>query len=260
MKDLVERCDGSFIFASTLVTFIGAIPGRPHENLRTALRSHTGLDFLYRDVLNAAPLQDDVRLLIGLIAILYEPLPLQSLSNLTAIPEDQVTDALMGIQSIVAIPESDNDPVRIIHTSLRDFLVNQTRSQSWWINPAAQHRALVEQGLTHMMRSSDNFIWKEKSLLYASRNWIQHLGESLELFNDMLHQMIDNFQNRAFYSWVNTLASSGIGPQGSISKTWEVVLTNTNTGILIQSLINNARMELKNFRIVYYNFTKTAII
>jgi hypothetical protein len=264
MKDLLERCDGSFIFASTIAAFIGAIPGRPHENLRTALKSHVGLDSLYVDVLDAAPLRDDVHSLIGLIAVLYEPLPLSALSNLTGIPEDQAIDALMGIQSIIAIPESDDDPVRIIHTSLRDFLVNQNRSQLWWINPAARHRALMERGLTQMTQGSVHFIWKEKSLRYASRNWIRHLGESLELFDDVLHQSIDYFQGRAFFSWVNTLVSSGIVPQGSILKTWEIVLTvtNTNTRIQMQSLVNNAKMEvsLSALSTVKYYFNPTTLM
>jgi hypothetical protein len=243
MEDLLERCDGSFIFASTLVAFIGAIPGLPHENLRAALKSHNGLDFLYRNVLNAAPLQDDVRLLIGVIAILYKPLPLPSLAALAAIPKDQAILALMGIQSIVTIPESDNNPIQIIHTSLRDFLVDESRSQSWWINPAAQHRALVKHGLTNMTQDSNNFIWKEMSLRYTSLNWIRHLGDSLKLFDNALHQIIIDFQVTSFYSWVNTLASCGIAPLGEISKMWDIVLMNQNEGMLMQSLIYNARVS-----------------
>ena len=88
VTSLVAKSSGSFIYASTLLKFIGdkrAI--LPHQQLEIVLNTENGpeltdLDQLYRQVLFGGSTPGDLRLVLGAILLLRTPLNLRALGCL----------------------------------------------------------------------------------------------------------------------------------------------------------------------------------
>src|SRR5271170_5101857 len=67
LGELVKKTSGSFIFASTLVSFVDGGGDLPQVKLQNALSTHTGLDPLYAQVLSDAERGKDFGTVIGTI-------------------------------------------------------------------------------------------------------------------------------------------------------------------------------------------------
>ncbi|EGO00454.1 hypothetical protein SERLA73DRAFT_73168 [Serpula lacrymans var. lacrymans S7.3] len=98
-----------------------------HLQLLDALKAH-GLDLLYKQVfskalsLKVAPgIVVDLMWAMGILLHLEEPLSIRELALLMDVPTQNLVRSFLGIQSILLIPEANNNPVHLVHTLLRDF-------------------------------------------------------------------------------------------------------------------------------------------
>ncbi|KAJ2930991.1 hypothetical protein H1R20_g6131, partial [Candolleomyces eurysporus] len=147
---LVEHIGGSFIFASAVFKFImgwklgGADgPGTPMDRLPLALKMNPGLDGLYAQTLARSehlPYFSDI---ISTIALLESPLPTSGIAELLGIRTYEVVNVLVNLQAIVQVPGTDNMPVTLCHTSLRDFLTTQSRSHRFFAHPSLHVRLFL---------------------------------------------------------------------------------------------------------------------
>ena len=112
------------------------------------------------------------------------------------------------------VPEDDEQPVRLLHTSLRDFLTTQARSQHLFINPVTCHLSMATDCLSAMTAHHGDIIYKIKILTYAARNWCYHLlstvkeregGVDLLSKDDAFMNALIGFVSGSFDSWMNTI-------------------------------------------------------
>lgn len=62
--------------------------------------------------------------IVGTIIHLAEPLSRSSLASLLNIDGQQIEGQLSCLHSVLSVPSSADSPIRMLHLSFRDFLVN----------------------------------------------------------------------------------------------------------------------------------------
>ncbi|KAJ2925210.1 hypothetical protein H1R20_g11891, partial [Candolleomyces eurysporus] len=141
LNKLIDYCDGSFIIGSTLVKFILGAPGdndprTPMERLPLALEISHGLDEVYLQILSRSRNLPHFHLIISTLAAIQEPLSVSGLSALLYVSTYEVVRVLVNLQAIIQVPGKDDDLVTLFHTSLRDFLIDESRSGEFHVPPS----------------------------------------------------------------------------------------------------------------------------
>jgi hypothetical protein len=177
MGQLVDYCDGSFIFGSTTARFIlrGAgnrDPRTPMERLPLALKINPGLDGVYIEVLSRAQHFPHFHMIISTVALVQTPISIAAIAALLGLSTYEVIRVLVVLQAILQVPGRDDVPVSLFHTSLRDFLTDESRSGVFYSAPS--HHTY----LTH--RSIDLLFGPNPSAngecgKYAMVYWCYHL-------------------------------------------------------------------------------------
>ncbi|KAJ2931490.1 hypothetical protein H1R20_g5636, partial [Candolleomyces eurysporus] len=131
---LVAHISGSFIFAWAVFKFIMGLntdsnhPTTPMDRLPLALEMNPGLDGLYAQTLARSEHLPHFPDIISTIALLETPLPTAGIAELLGIKTYEVVNVLVHMQAIIQVPGTDDLPVTLCHTSLRDFLTTPSRS------------------------------------------------------------------------------------------------------------------------------------
>jgi NACHT domain len=214
LDELVRKTAGSFIFAFTLANFVNDGSDLPHRKLEAALQSHAGLDPLYTQVLHTAPRSPHFLRIFEAIMVVTEHVSVVELAYLFDIETGDVVHTLLGVQSILVVPEDDESPIRPFHTSLRDFLTTRARSNEFFINPPIRHILITFDCLAIMVIHSDDDFSENKGLNFACRSWSHHLlcaiqeegGDNFlfSQYSTFMEKLID-FVSRAFDLWVNSI-------------------------------------------------------
>ncbi|KAJ2914126.1 hypothetical protein MD484_g6279, partial [Candolleomyces efflorescens] len=140
-RSLVYHIGGSFIFASAVFKFIiGSNAPRdrsmtPMDRLPLALKMNPGLDGLYAQTLERSENIPHFSKVISTIALLEAPLPTSGIAEVLGIRTYEVVNVLVELQAIIQVPGTDDIPVTLCHTSLRDFLTTESRSGRFFTNP-----------------------------------------------------------------------------------------------------------------------------
>ena len=172
---LVSRAHGLFIYASTVCSFIeeGGENWPPHELLRLALGDNSSsksqqpsggtatthrppteeLDQIYRQILNHSfkTVKDErdkhqlfriFRQVVGAIVILFEPLSTTALAKLFEVEKEIVSRRIRHLRSILDVQENQESPIRLLHPSFRDFLLDKQRcpDSHFWVNQQGSSR------------------------------------------------------------------------------------------------------------------------
>ena len=112
------------------------------------------------------------------------------------------------------VPEDDEQPVRLFHTSLRDFLTTKARSEPLFMNPPICHLSTAGDCLAVMTAHNGDDIYEGGGLKFAAINWCDHIlsainedgGANHLLFqNHAIMNKLTNFVSRSFDSWVNSI-------------------------------------------------------
>ncbi|KAF7975486.1 hypothetical protein HWV62_9399 [Athelia sp. TMB] len=208
---LVEKSSGLFIFAATLVNFVTDGRAPPNRKLERVLRMHAGLDPLYDQVLRDAIKDKDeipcFRRVLTTLMLLYKQPSVEILAALLELSAQDVLHALLAIQSIIRIPSDDNAPVQLNHTSLRDFLVDESRSKDLFIDPLAAHATLASACVKILQRNFkvDTFP-RDAGTKYAATNWYRHLGDSCnpcKASPELLGVLRDFLISNVIEYWIN---------------------------------------------------------
>jgi hypothetical protein len=214
LEALVKKCEGSFIFAVTLFKFINDGTDFPHRKMEAALSMANGLDHLYAQVLSSASRDRHFERVVGAIMVLTRPLAITSLGQLLLLGTDEILGPLLGMQSILTIPGDDDRPIRLLHTSLRDFLTTESRSEAYFINPPVHHLTIAMDCLRVMTAHAETGIFRSKMQQYACVHWDSHLEQGLgsgngsvlnsNSVNDLLRCLVDFLNSQGCNSWINT--------------------------------------------------------
>ncbi|KZP27506.1 hypothetical protein FIBSPDRAFT_928039 [Athelia psychrophila] len=242
---------GLFIYAATSIKFIQDPNYADPQGQLTRILSNTSLpsgehahhlDLLYLQVLTSAhpnisePLADRLRIIIGTIVFLQDPLSLHSIEQLLSMENPKrfhdisVRQTLMRLHSIILVPSDDKRVVRALHPSLFDFITNPDRCMSpqFLVDPAKQHTVLLIACLRKMKSLGRNiceisdgsalnsevvdllpriakFIPPE--LQYACRHWVAHCIHAIH--SDEVSKLLDEFCKEHLLFWIEACSLLG---------------------------------------------------
>ncbi|RXW14715.1 hypothetical protein EST38_g11140 [Candolleomyces aberdarensis] len=188
-RQLVKHIGGSFIFASAVFKFIMAMhteandPPTPMDRLPLALEMNPGLDGLYKQTLARSQHLPRFSNIISTIALLSAPLSTSAIAELLGIHVYEVVNVLVNLQAIIQVPGTDDIPVTLCHTSLRDFLTTQSRSGDFFAHPCHHVRLVLcslECELKYLRQDPELFVRFDKQIPaiadYAYRYLHNHLN------------------------------------------------------------------------------------
>ncbi|KAH6900410.1 vegetative incompatibility protein HET-E-1 [Thelonectria olida] len=252
LQILVAMAVPLFLFAATVCRFVGdRKAGSPHQRLRLVLGYQTKsqsskLDTLYLPILSQqvaelssserAKVIDNFRDIVGAIVTLAQPLPIPPLADLIDVAEEDIHTRLDLLHSVLSVPRTDDTPVRLLHISFRDFLLDSERQGSeFWIDEKETHKRLALNCIRIMKRDlhrdmcnvikpgtyrtsiSAQIISSSLSpaVQYACLFWVYHLDQAKVTVDD--GGEIYGFLSRYFLYWIEAL--SLLGRMGECIKT-----------------------------------------
>jgi hypothetical protein len=267
IQRLVQRADGLFIYAATVCRYINGDGQWSQQNLLDIVLPDAGsaqspewahdipsksptweLDEIYTQILqrSLSEVQDGrdkdrllqmLKLVVGSFALLAEPLPSATLANLLQIRPETVNLRVRYLHSVLNIPQSQNHPVRLLHPSFRDFLLNKDRCSdpNFWVDEKQAHRTLADNCIRLLSNSLKREICGQEApgtlvanvessrieqclppeVRYACLYWIQHLQKSgAELYdNDQIYQ----FLQAHLLHWLEALGWIGKTSEGILA-------------------------------------------
>lgn len=240
---LVKKSNGLFIHAATVCRFIeagGQVAGSRLSLLvaagSTPTKPEKELDAMYTTVLTQPlPMQlepDEVarvqalfRRIVGSIVVLSDVMTPANLAVMLEEPKDNILSTLHRLHSVLDVPEEGTRPIRLLHPSFRDFLLDPARclTNAFLIDTKTTHFHLfscclrlmknhLRQNMCNIERPGtlariipkatvDTFI--PLPVQYACRYWIHHLQQSDVDPNDS-SDILDFFHTRFLY-WLGLL-------------------------------------------------------
>ncbi|KAJ5194740.1 NACHT and WD40 domain protein [Penicillium cinerascens] len=148
------------------------------------------------DELEQQQLLHEFQEIVGVIILLAAPLSINALSLFIGIRADQISNRLDSFRSVLSVPTNQDLPIRILHLSFRNFLV-QTNSK-FLVDERSKHKDIAKLCLKTMRRHLQRNICNLKStcthradidpqhlrqylppeLEYSCRYWAHHLENS----------------------------------------------------------------------------------
>lgn len=161
MRTLVTMAIPLFIFAATVCRFVADRRcGSPDEQLKDVLRFQTRsqesqLDATYLPILNklivglSTRKREEVlgrfRKVIGSIVVLASPLSTSALGQILDVRKATIDEQLDMLHSVLSVPSSIESPVRLLHLSFRDFLLDSEKQGTnlFWIDKKQAHHQMA---------------------------------------------------------------------------------------------------------------------
>ncbi|KAF9221163.1 WD40 repeat-like protein [Gyrodon lividus] len=162
IQTIVQKSAGLFIFATTVVGFVGDKHSSPASRLQSVLQGgasaasssvYSDLDTLYFDALRTIPDAYRTRLVLGFVVFAFSPLSTRGLNTLLGKFQIDASFVIKSLCSVLVTSDTENDgAVRIYHTSFRDFLTTSHRSRQYFADAITYHRIIAQACLEAMIR------------------------------------------------------------------------------------------------------------
>jgi hypothetical protein len=267
IKRLVQQADGLFIYAATVCRFIkGDGQWLPQDLLDVVLpdagsgkcleweldvpsKSPTWeLDEIYTQILQRSvhKIQDGpdkhqllqrFKQVIGSFAILAEPVPASTLAKLLQVRPEEVDLRARHLHSVLNIPRNPNRPIRLLHPSFRDFLLDEQRCHDrlFWVDEKQAHQTIANRCIRLMsgslkqdicglrspgvlatnMKSSQLDQWLPLEVRYACLYWVQHIQRSGAQLRD--NNEVYQFLRGHLLHWLEALSWMGKTSEGILA-------------------------------------------
>ena len=248
---LCKKAGGLFIYAATVVKFVASEWHLPTERLDLIiLRSQgvaheEGIDLLYTQILDLAfhganpgeqELYSRFRNVVGAVLLVFRPLSRKTLSNLLAHcgTPSHISTTLRFFHSLLNVPDSEDESIRVFHKSFPDFLTDRARckDERFFIDPSVHHENILFSCLDLMKKHlkknicnlDDYAVLSEvedlsarreafigSALEYACRFWTSHLSN---IPGDgpgakRVQEAIDEFFAQRLLRWIEVLSILG---------------------------------------------------
>jgi hypothetical protein len=166
---IVHHSQHLFQWASTACRFIqgeGAIGVGPSKRMKMLLEHSKDaiypLDTLYQTILGQlfmlSQARQSFRDVMAIILALQEPLSLMSLSALLGFDEDfDIREIVKPMGSLLDGVHDEEKPIRPLHSSFRDFLLDEARSSSFHIVIGTHHSLRLGKALVGCMQNMLRF-------------------------------------------------------------------------------------------------------
>lgn len=191
---LVELSHGLFIWIATALLFIMDLSFSDPEGQLQALidnqpdseASGTILDSLYLQIIDAASSRVSATLIgrlhsiLGTISLAQEPLSVTALSELLGFPKSVTRNSLIGLRSVLSIPDDPDAPIRVIHPTFSEFLTASfpPKPAAFTIEPVEHHLTIFARTLEVMCQLKRNIAGLTSSTLFKDE--IHDLPETLK--------------------------------------------------------------------------------
>ena len=250
---LREKAAGFFLYASTVVKFVDSehhdlttrlslLTSLPHQQ-STAQEGRSGVDQFYTNILQHAfrDVHTDehrrylhFQAVVGTILLAFNPLSLRGLSELLGHSTHDICSTIHPLHSLILVPDSTEDPIRIFHRSLPDLLTDPHRctDKHFFVEPAVHHTEiflaclrLMEGRLKKNICNLDDHttlggvrdisaLQKAhigEALEYACCFWTKHLlGIPVDSPpTEEVQRTIDQFFTTHFLHWIEVLVLTG---------------------------------------------------
>ncbi|KAJ5253778.1 WD40 repeat-like protein [Penicillium chrysogenum] len=242
MDTLVEMSVPLFIFAATICRFVEEEYQVPEHRLDAILQnpkltSSSQMERIYLPILkhrveSSPVLKNEFQKIVGAIILLADPLSVHSLSGLIGMEERTLMALLDAFHSVLNIPRDSCTPVRILHLSFREFLIN-TKEEGLRVNKKETHEKLLQNclhimknpksGLTHnICRLPSYGIQREdvnshaisqyisQVLQYSCRYWAYHFSKSR---SDASEIEVFSFLKEYFLHWLEAMSLMGLASE-----------------------------------------------
>ncbi|KAL2793214.1 hypothetical protein BJX66DRAFT_232419 [Aspergillus keveii] len=254
-KALEDMAVPLFIYAATIYRFLDCEGEMPTERLQAILSpsssdqmekvdgEYSKLTGIYHPVLKHIVSKKkskerrywmDFRQVVGTIILLFSPLSSVALTKLIYPDQTKVQDRLVKVQSrlstlqsVVSVPEDSDAPIQLLHLSFREFLVDQSASDEFWIDELAGHTQLaidclecmnreLKKDICFLLAPGTRKIEIEKAVLeryvppelrYACRYWIRHLESGDQ--SGINWRLIEDFLKLHFLHWLEVMSLLG---------------------------------------------------
>ncbi|KIJ63807.1 hypothetical protein HYDPIDRAFT_29157 [Hydnomerulius pinastri MD-312] len=235
---IVSKASGLFIFALTVVKFVGDRMHNPVQRLQAILEdkalsgdtAYADLDALYRDAISVFPDADVVRLILGVVYCMSIPLSIPALHRLLDRSDVDARVVIPALGSVLLASEDGKQPIQFYHASFRDFLVSPQRSRNYSIDPTVYHRLMAQLCFQTMVKSLKRDMCGigdpsklnseveglqerrqavfDEALLYACRYWLLHLTQlpSAGGVYELLLNAMRDFCSTALLHWIEALS------------------------------------------------------
>ncbi|EGX44911.1 hypothetical protein AOL_s00173g12 [Orbilia oligospora ATCC 24927] len=287
-----------FIYASTVCRFVGdKLNWDPRQRLAIILKYGTTyteggedsqLNRTYLPVLKQLEsgqsetqlerFAQEFRTIIGSIVVVVDPLPISTLADLLGITKEKVNGKLVHLHSVLSIPADSALPIRFLHLSFREFLVDPDKKRSgtdrnnwFWIDEREAHRMMVTKCLdvlsTHLkenicgleypgmprkkLRSARIDEHLPPHVRYSCRYWVHHLERSSTGKPIVDHDIVHTFLCKQFLYWLEALSIIGCMSEAIDFVETLCSLTEEKEGSGVSGFLRDARYFLsQNWHIV----------
>ncbi|KAH7140047.1 WD40-repeat-containing domain protein [Dactylonectria estremocensis] len=280
---LVQMAVPLFIFAATICRFLSdRTCGNPNQQLQQILAYKTRSQESKMEATYLPPLEQQVRGLsareqdrvlkdfrhiVGTIVVLQSPLPVLSLARLLDIERDRIDVRLDMLHSVLEVPKSANSPVRLLHLSFRDFLIDPEKqgTNPYWVDEKKTHGMIAASCIRLLSNSLKEDLCDLKlpgidrsevspqriasclpaELQYACRHWADHLQNAGE--QACSDQEVFDFLSQHFLHWLEVLSLIGRTSEGlHVIKTLESFMQDSEHGMLSELLKEGGRFIQTN--------------
>ena len=164
---LVQRSSGQFIYASTVLKFVGADFCNPTKQLALVLKpdptAFSDLDQLYTQILSVYPNVVNLVHVLGIVSASHEVLQ-KVMEDIFGMEEGEVMLVLRGLSSLMKdekdeigdwLHEGDNPHVipHFAHASFSDYLFNSSRSGPFHVNQQEYEHQVIIRSFALVMQS-----------------------------------------------------------------------------------------------------------
>ncbi|KAF8142775.1 WD40-repeat-containing domain protein [Mycena galopus ATCC 62051] len=245
---LVNLSSGLFIFAATSIKYI---EDRADVNPQGRLQRLVGggvtdieksspfkrLDDLYTEVLKlafpeiSASFLGLLKMVLGSIVHLRDPLSLIALEKLLALAEGRVRETLLHLHAVLIVPENPNHVIQLLHPSFADFITNPGRclNPEYVVKLEEQHTLLGQSCLVTMNNGLSRDICKIRNpsllnsevkdlpaqigkyvpahVLYACRHWAYHVSKGM--ISAPLLNLLEDFCEHHLLHWIEVCSLLG---------------------------------------------------
>ncbi|KAF5855059.1 hypothetical protein ETB97_010142 [Aspergillus alliaceus] len=242
IQELVRVSVPLFISAATVCRYIENPKWEPRLRLAELLKNQakyvSKMDKTYLPILTRLldnqesdereqqQLLQEFQDIIGVIILLAVPLSVNTLSPFLEIEVDQISNRLDFFRSVLNIPNNENQPVRILHLSFPEFLVQTTTK--FRVDAPTKHKDVAKSCLRTMRRllqrdicnladpgarraeinSLDIHQCLPSELQYSCQYWVHHLKNSHALSSDI--EAVRLFLQKHFLHWMEAMSLLGL--------------------------------------------------
>jgi len=135
---LAGHACGQFIYAATVLKFVGQKSTHPERQLEIVLHPHPSrakafskLDCLYSQILSTHPNPDTLVRVLSTILAFKSPQPAIAMEEILEMKMGEVALVLEGLHSLLDVSYDD---IRILHASFGDYLLDRNRSGAFYID------------------------------------------------------------------------------------------------------------------------------